>query len=88
LTHGVWRVEITPRAEREIRSLPASIRRRVARPITALSQHARPSGVRKLTGAADLYRLRVGDYRVLYQIRDEAHVIVILRVGHRRLIYR
>lgn len=42
----------------------------------------------KLSGASDIWRLRVGDYRVLYQVRDEALLVLVVRVGHRRDVYR
>ena len=55
--------------------------------IEDLSSYPRPSGVKRLTPLENLYRIRVGDYRVVYEIRDRALVVVIVKVGHRRDVY-
>jgi mRNA interferase RelE/StbE len=56
--------------------------------IDRLTQNPRGSGAVKLSGMADGYRVRIGDYRVLYQIRDSDKVVLIVKVGHRREVYR
>jgi mRNA interferase RelE/StbE len=83
-----YRIVLTPAARRDLDALPAAMRRRIDARIRELSQQPRPPGVEKLQGAAALYRRRVGDYRILYAIEGEAQQIVIVRVGHRRDIYR
>ena len=53
-----------------------------------LAKEPRPKGVKKLSGADDLYRIRVGDYRVVYQIRDDRLIVLVVRIGHRKDVYR
>jgi mRNA interferase RelE/StbE len=80
----VYRVEFTRPASRQLRSLPKGIAIRIGERIRALAVDPRPRGALKLTGAqANLYRIRVGDYRVVYQVRDDVLIVVILRVGKR-----
>jgi mRNA interferase RelE/StbE len=56
--------------------------------VDALAENPRPQGVRKLEGEEDLYRLRVGDCRVLYAIRDAALLVLVVRIADRREVYR
>ena len=83
-----WRILFTRRAEREFVAVPERDRARLGRRIDALATDPRPSGVKKLGGAEDLYRLRSGDYRVIYLIEDRIITVTVVRVGHRRDIYR
>ena len=84
-----YQVLVKVSAEKEIRRLPSSARKRVIAAILALQDDPRPSGVRKLKGRlAESYRLRVGAYRVLYRIDDAQRRVVIFRVRHRREVYR
>lgn len=77
------------RVARQLRDLPPPIFRRLDKAIQTLKSNPRPPGSRKLRYAAiGGYRLRVGDYRVLYDVHDEQREVVILRVMHRREIYR
>jgi mRNA interferase RelE/StbE len=62
--------------------------RRISAKIDSLKTNPRPSGVEKLSGEEDLYRVRVGDYRILYQIHDRILLVLILRIGHRQDVYR
>lgn len=73
---------------RELGSLPQPIRNRVNGRIRALGDDPRPPGCQRLAGFGDLYRVRVGDYRIIYQILDDVLVVVIVRIGHRREVYR
>ena len=82
-----YQVLFTPRAEREFKSLPEAARRRIAPRIDALAEEPRPRGIKKLQGREGTYRLRVGDYRVLYTIEDRVVTVVVVRIGHRRDIY-
>jgi len=68
--------------------LPANIGVRLARAIDALAENPRPQGVEKRSGYEDRYRIREGDYRIVYTIRDTALIVLIVRVGHRKDIYR
>ena len=84
---SIYRLIILPAAQRELRSLPKSIRTRIRNRIDALLIDPRPPGVKKLRGFKNLYRIRVGVYRVIYRIEDDRLVVVIVEVGHRRDIY-
>ena len=83
-----YRIEIKRSARKEMQTLPRRDQRRIAATIEALAEKPRPTGVRKIIGADDLYRLRVGDYRVVYQICDRKLIVIIIRVAHRKDIYR
>ena len=74
-------------AEKELDDLPKSLFDRINRKILSLEQDPRPFGVQKLHGQ-EVYRLRVGDYRILYVIDDTAKRVDITSVGHRRDVYR
>lgn len=82
-----YAVEIKRSAEREMNRRPAEIHRRISERILALEDNPRPLGSRKLRGG-DAYRLRVGDYRVLYTVDDQARRILVYGVAHRREAYR
>jgi mRNA interferase RelE/StbE len=75
-------------AERDLRKLPPTIFQRVNEKILALRDDPYPPGVRKLVGAIEGWRIRVGDYRILYQIDAAAQTVTIVRVKHRREVYR
>jgi len=79
---------IKPSAERDLRKLHPTIFQRVNEKILALRYDPYPPGVRKLVGAIEGWPIRVGDYRILYQINDEAQTVTIARVKHRREVYR
>ena len=74
-------------AEKELDRFPERVRHRITRRLLDLESNPRPHGVQKLQGH-DGYRVRIGDYRVLYLIDDEAKKIEVLAVGHRREVYR
>jgi mRNA interferase RelE/StbE len=82
-----YQVRIIPSAEKEMNKLPALIHRHISRKILLLEDNPRPRGAKKLSGREE-YRLRAGDYRVLYTIDDKAHVVTVFAVGHRREVYR
>ena len=71
-----------------MRRLPRPDQERVARRMLALADDPFPPGARKLTGYEDVYRARVGRYRVLYSVSRRRLVIIILKIGHRKDIYR
>jgi mRNA interferase RelE/StbE len=83
-----YRLELTPAARRGLGALPPDVRRRVDVRMQALGEYPRPPGVEKLQGYAWLYRLRVGAYRIIYEIDDGAQRVLIVLVGHRREVYR
>ncbi|MBE0606712.1 MAG: type II toxin-antitoxin system RelE/ParE family toxin [Deltaproteobacteria bacterium] len=88
MAEKTYTVEFTHRAEKDFRSLPPEIRRRLAPKIDALTKNSRPRGAKPLEGSNDILRLRVGDYRILYQVLDDRLVVLLVKVGHRREIYR
>ncbi|MDY7013705.1 MAG: type II toxin-antitoxin system RelE/ParE family toxin [Cyanobacteriota bacterium] len=75
-------------AAKEFRGLPTEIKQRIGTVLEQLRFHPRPDGVTKLKGDEDLYRIRVGDYRVVYEIDDAEKALRITRVRHRRDVYR
>lgn len=75
-------------AQRALEKLERQARERLIEAIDSLAEDPRPAGCRKLRGKRDLYRIRVGAYRVVYQVRDEVLVVVVVAVGDRRDIYR
>ena len=83
-----YRIEFAPAADRGFRALAEDVRRRLRPGIDALSEKPRPHGVESLAGEKGIYRIRAGDYRITYQIRDNALVVLIVRIGHRREVYR
>ena len=82
-----YRPLIKPSAGKEIKALPKQDRRRIVAKITSLSDDPRPPGCEKLSGY-DQYRIRQGNYRILYEIHDFELVVLIVKVGHRRDVYR
>jgi mRNA interferase RelE/StbE len=83
-----YNLEIGRTAEKQLRKLTAEDRRRVARAMLALGEEPHPSGSRKLTGYDDVFRIRVGVYRIIYSVSGRTLVILILKIGHRKDIYR
>jgi mRNA interferase RelE/StbE len=83
-----YRVEVAPAAVRQLRKLDPPARRRVQAAIELLKEEPRPSGAKKLVGGDGEWRVRTGDYRVVYEIRDSVLLILVVAVGHRRDIYR
>lgn len=81
-----YRIEVLPAAVREIRKLPPDAKRRVQAVIELLSDNPRPPAATKLTARPE-WRVRTGDYRVLYRIEDDILTIVVVRAGHRRDVY-
>jgi len=79
---------LRPAADRDRRSLPPDIRQRMGEALLSLEADPRPSGAVKLAGSRDRWRIRVGDYRIIYQIDDSALQVLILRIAHRREAYR
>jgi len=83
----VYRLEVSHTVYRQIKRLPLQAQERIVSAITHLTENPRPPGTKKLTGREG-YRVRVGDYRILYQIDDAAKVITIFRVMSRGDVYR
>ena len=82
-----YEIHIVPAAERDLRKLSPPLHDRVSARLLSLEVNPRPRGAKKLRGREE-YRLRIGDYRVLYAIVDSSHTVTIFAVGHRREVYR
>ncbi len=85
---GRFRVEFKPSAAKALAKLDRQAQRRIVQRSEALATDPRPQGVEKLAGDENAYRVRVGDYRIIYEIRDEVLLVMVLKVGHRRDVYR
>jgi mRNA interferase RelE/StbE len=84
----MYELIIKPSAEKEMDRLPARFRQHVVAALEGLRDDPRPPGCAKLHGTNDLWRIRVGQYRVVYAIQDDALVVLVVRVAHRKDIYR
>ncbi len=82
-----YRIQIVPSTERQFRKFQPQLQDRIAAKILQLANHPRPHGSKKLRNT-EYYRIRIGDYRVLYSINDNIRTVKILDIGHRRDIYR
>jgi len=82
-----YTVRLKPRAERELDRLPTPLARRIWERLLRLEEEPRPPGSLKLEGS-DGYRIRAGDHRIAYLIDDRARTIEIVRIAHRREVYR
>lgn len=85
---GRYTVEFERSARKELDSLDQQVRARIVRKIAALADNPRPAGVIRLSGRHDMWRIRVGDYRVVYEIRDDRLIVTIIRVAGRGSVYR
>ena len=83
-----YRVEISRTAERQLKRLPPEDRQRVARAMAVLAIEPRPRGVRKLAGYDDVFRVRTGRYRIIYSVDNVKLIILVLKIGHRKDVYR
>jgi len=82
-----YRVEFTRSAEKDLRRIDKSRVSSIYNEIERLAADPRPHGVKKLAGADRTYRIRVGDYRVVYEIEDHVLLVVVIRVAHRKDVY-
>jgi mRNA interferase RelE/StbE len=82
-----YQVRIIPSAEKEMDKLPGLIQRRISGKLLSLENNPRPTGAKKLSDREE-YRLRVGNYRVLYTIDDKGRMATVFAIGHRREVYR
>ena len=82
-----YRVRIAPAAERQLRKFDPQVRRRLQAVIDLLAEQPRPPAAIQLVGGAGEWRVRTGDYRIIYEINDGELIVLVLRLGHRREIY-
>lgn len=83
-----YQIKALPAAEQDIAELPEPTRSRIIDAIDALADNPRPSGVKKMEGYKSLFRLRVGQYRVAYEIHDKVLLVIIAAAGNRDKIYK
>jgi mRNA interferase RelE/StbE len=83
-----YRVLFKPSADRALRKLPHDVQRRIVGEVAMLADDPQPAGVLKLTGDENLWRVRIGDYRVVYEIHEDRLIVLVLRVAHRKDVYR
>ena len=83
-----YQIEVLPVVVKELQKLPADVQRKLSKKIDALASKPRPEGCEKIKGREHTYRVRVGDYRIIYEVYDKRLVVLIVDAGHRREIYR
>ncbi len=83
-----YKLIILPRAEKELKKLPQKEFLKVDETILQLANEPRPAGCKKLQGIEDTYRVRVGDYRILYRIEDTQLIIEVIRIANRKDAYK
>jgi len=84
-----YEIHIHPKARKELAGLPRKVQRRLDKKIQQLARGPRGQNARPLgAGGGDMWRLRSGDYRVIYQIQDERLVVLVVKVAHRKDVYR
>ncbi|MGH2396807.1 MAG: type II toxin-antitoxin system RelE family toxin [bacterium] len=82
-----YKLLIKPSAVKELETIPREDRRRIVRRIESLAADPRPPSCEKLSGE-DKYRMRQGDYRIIYLVSDESREVIVFKIGHRREVYR
>jgi mRNA interferase RelE/StbE len=83
-----YKIEIKPSAVKSLSKIPRPHRRRIAKRIDGLAEDPRPKDSKKLSGEQDLHRIRVGDYRIIYQVEDDVLIVLVVRIGSRGDVYR
>ena len=83
-----FRIEWKKSTRKDLRKLPASATERIVEVVELLSQNPFPHGVEKLSGSEHAYRIRLGDYRIVYEVVRESKLVEIQRVRHRKDVYR
>jgi mRNA interferase RelE/StbE len=85
---GAHTVQYKKSVAKDLRKLPDAARKIIVIKIQSLAINPRPAGSTKLRGAVDLYRVRHTDYRIVYQIQEDRLIVMVIKVGHRREVYR
>ncbi|HBP89783.1 MAG TPA: type II toxin-antitoxin system RelE/ParE family toxin [Nitrospirales bacterium] len=83
-----YSILLAPPAERQLKAFSQAVQKRLVKRLKRLQANPRPQGVKKLVGGGDLYRVREGDYRIIYTIRDKALIVLVLKFGDRKEVYR
>ena len=84
----MYEIYIERKAERDLKKLELDIFHRVISNIKTLSKNPKPPGSRKITGSKNDWRVRVGNYRIIYEVDDRAKTVKVMRIRHRRDVYR
>ena len=84
----IYQITFSPAAYRQLEDLPKPDQRRIRERIDRLSTNPRPAGAKAIQGGGGILRIRVGDYRVIYKVEDDLLVVLVIRIGHRREVYR
>ena len=85
---STYRVEYAPAADKQIRKLDPVAQDRVIRTVALLASNPRPPKATQLVGGGGEWRVRTGDYRIVYEVRDDVLLVLVVRVGQRREVYR
>ena len=83
-----YKIEVSRSAEKQLKKLPRGDQQRIVEAVLALADEPVPRGARKLAGYDDVFRIRVGRYRILYSVSSGTLVIIVLKIGHRKDVYR
>jgi mRNA interferase RelE/StbE len=83
-----YSIRFTPHARRDFSALDRTVQQRLQRHMDRLAENPFPQGAKKLHAEEPYYRIRVGDYRVIYKVEAHQLVIIVVRIGHRRGVYR
>jgi mRNA interferase RelE/StbE len=83
-----YTVTLSPAAERQLRKFDPHTRRRIQAALDLLADNPRPPAAKQLVGGAGEWRVRTGDYRIVYEIEDDVLLVLVLTMGHRREVYR
>ena len=83
-----YSVHLAPAAERQLKALDKPTQQRIVRRLRKLEGNPRPHGVEKLSGSENFHRIREGDYRIIYTIKDKDLIVLVVKIGHRKDVYR
>lgn len=83
-----YSVLLAPSAERQLKALAEATQKRIVKRLKTLQQSPRPQGVKKLSGEDALYRIREGTYRIIYTIQDKELIVLVVKIGDRKEVYR
>jgi len=83
-----YSILLAPPAERQLKALAAPIQARIVKRLRILMESPRPQGIKKLAGEENLYRIREGDYCIIYTIQDKELIVLVVKIGNRKEVYR
>ena len=84
----VYSILLAPPAEHQLKALSETTQKRIVKRLKTLQHNPRPQGVKKLTGEDDIYRIREGSHRIIYTIRDKELIVLVVKIGDRKEVYR